>query len=222
MQPPRLLRYEFIIRLSQKILLASSNRDKFEEFQDLFRSYPEIELVPAQSILRNAENLQLAEKYQTYLENATAKARYANQGCHYPSLADDSGLEVESLKGRPGVRSHRYASPKANMTQDQANREHLLTEMKGSQNRSAQFVCTLVLVIEGVLLHAVGKMEGTLTEVARGTEGFGYDPLFVPNGHTQTLAEMSRSEKNRISHRAHALHELMRQVTALGIVIAKP
>src|SRR4051812_38179242 len=98
------------MRLSNKLVLATLNRDKYEEFKTLFSAYPDLELVMADQYLRNPEKLALVETYDTYLENALAKARLANQGSHYPTLADDSGLEVEALGGKPGARSHRYAS----------------------------------------------------------------------------------------------------------------
>jgi XTP/dITP diphosphohydrolase len=210
------------MRLSNKILLATLNRDKFDEFKSILSISPEIELVPAEQLIRNPDGLRLVENHQTYLENAIAKARLANMASHYPSLGDDSGLEVDALGGKPGVRSHRYAPPKARMSQDQANVELLLSELKSAKNRSAKFVCTLALVIEGVLLHSTGTLEGTLCESPRGTQGFGYDPIFIPKGHTKTLAEMSLTEKNAISHRTHALNQLMTQVKAHGIVFAKP
>jgi len=210
------------MRLSNKILLATLNRNKFEEFQSLFSAYPDIELIPAEQILRNPEGLKFAERHDTYLENAVAKARLANQGSHYATLADDSGIEVMALEGRPGPRSHRYASPKAGMSQDQANVELMLSELKGKTNRDARFVCTLALLIEGIMIHATGILEGTLIDTPRGTHGFGYDPIFIPNGSAKTFAEMTDGEKNTISHRAKALNELMTQIKGHGIVIAKP
>lgn len=210
------------MRLSNRVLLATLNRDKFEEFQELLSAYPEVELVRAEDLIRNPTGLQFAERHDTYLENAVAKARLANHASHYPSLADDSGLEVDALKGRPGVRSHRYATPKPRMSQDQANVELLLTEMKNSETRTARFVCTLALVIEGVLLHSTGILEGTIATAPRGAQGFGYDPVFIPKGSSKSLAEMTSVEKNAISHRAKALHDLMAQVKAHGLVFAKP
>lgn len=210
------------MRLSHTVVLATLNRDKYEEFKALLASYPDIELVRADQIIRNANGLKFAERHETYLDNAIAKARLANQGSHYPSLADDSGLEVAALDGRPGVRSHRYATPKAGVPQDQANRDYLLQELRGKSNRSARFVCSLAFLVEGILIQATGTLEGTITEAPRGTLGFGYDPLFVPKGLSQTLAEMTASEKNAISHRARALHELMAQIKAHGVVFAKP
>lgn len=210
------------MRLSNKILLATLNRDKFEEFRTLYSAYPDIELVMADQLLRNPQKLGLVETHDTYLENALAKARLANQGSHYPSLADDSGLEVDALGGKPGVRSHRYASFQAGLSQDQANIQKLMTELAGKPTRAARFVCTLVLLIEGIMIHATGVLEGTITDTPRGTNGFGYDPVFVPKGSSRTFAEMTDAEKNMISHRAKALHELMAKVKNHGIVVAKP
>lgn len=209
------------MRLSNQVVLATQNRDKFDEFKALFAAYPEIHLVMASEVLRNTEGLKFAEKHHTYLENAVAKARLVNQGTHYPSLADDSGLEVMALEGKLGVRSHRYAVPKAGVTQDQANNDLLMRELAG-KSRDARFVCTLVLLIEGILIHATGTLEGTIVDSPRGNQGFGYDPLFIPKGATKTLAEMSSGEKNAISHRAKALQDLMSQIKQHGIVFAKP
>lgn len=210
------------MRKSNQILLATLNRSKYEEFKTLFSAYPDIELVMADQFLRNPEKLALVENFDSYLENAVAKARLANQGAHYPSLADDSGLEVEALGGKPGVRSHRYAAPRAGLSQDQANNEKLLSEIAGKPSRSAKFVCTLALIIEGIMISGTGVLEGTITDTARGTNGFGYDPIFIPKGSSRTFAEMTDAEKNMISHRAKALHELMAKVKSHGIVFAKP
>ncbi len=210
------------MRLVNRIVLATTNRDKFEEFQSIFSGQSEVELLSADQIVRNADKLGFAERYDTYLENASAKARLANMGCHYPCLADDSGLEVQSLGGKPGVRSHRYASPKAGLTQDAANNERLLSELGRESSRNARFVCSLVLCIEGLTLTGMGTVEGTLLTEPRGNTGFGYDPLFVPKGATKTFAEMTAQEKNAVSHRARAVQALMEQVRTHGIVFAKP
>jgi XTP/dITP diphosphohydrolase len=210
------------MRLSNRVVLATLNRNKFEEFRSILKTYPEIELVPAEELLRNAENLQFVENYATYLDNAVAKARLCNLGTHYPSLADDSGLEVTALDGRPGPMSHRYAPPQPKKSQDQANVELLLKEIKSASLRSARFVCTVVLVIEGILIHSTGTLEGSIAEEPRGQLGFGYDPVFVPAGEKRTLAEMTAEEKNKISHRAKAIHQLMLNVKAHGISFAKP
>jgi XTP/dITP diphosphohydrolase len=210
------------MRLANKIVLATLNMNKFDEFRSILKAYPEIELVPAEQVIRNARNLAFVEHYDTYTENAIAKARLANQGAHYPCLADDSGLEVLALEGKPGARSHRYATPKAGVSQDQANVDLLLSELSRANTREARFVCQLALLVEGIMVQATGVLEGTITEKPRGTLGFGYDPVFIPKGSSKTLAEMTSEEKNAISHRALAVHELMKQVKSHGIVFAKP
>lgn len=216
------------MRLAKQLVLASNNVDKFKEFESLLKPYPGIELVRPTGLIRNADKIAAVETHSTYLENAIAKARLANQGCHYPSLADDTGLEVLALEGRPGVRSHRYAklAPQvggsSREAQDQANRDLLLKEMSSAANRSARFVTVLALIVEGILIHAEGVLEGTIATAPRGMGGFGYDPLFIPKDSQKTLGEMTEMEKNAISHRARAIEALMLQVQTRGIVIAKP
>jgi len=216
------------MRLSNKIILATLNRGKFEEFRTLFSAYPDIELGIASDYLRNPEKLALVETFNTYSENAIAKARLANQGAHYPTLADDSGLEVDILEGKPGVHSHRYASlPPAQpgqvgISQDQANIQKLLLALAAKPSRVARFTCTLALLMEGIMIQSVGTLEGTITDSPRGSNGFGYDSVFIPKGTSRTFAEMTDAEKNMISHRAKALHDLMAKVKAHGLVFAKP
>lgn len=214
----------FFMRASNRVVLASSNLHKFLEFRQLLLDFPEIELVPAHELLRNADKIGKVEQGLTYEENSAAKARLTNQGTHYPSLADDSGLEIASLEGRPGVRSARYALPRAGETQDQANIKKLMQELhnKRGDDRNAQFVCVLSLAMEGVLIHAKGVLKGRILDAPRGQGGFGYDPIFVPEGDTRTLAELDAAEKNRISHRARALQELLRQLQVRGMNLAKP
>jgi XTP/dITP diphosphohydrolase len=216
------------MRLSNKIVFASTNSEKYREFSALLKAFPEIELVPAVDLLVNPEKLGFVETHATYLENAFAKARLANQACHHPALADDTGIEVAALGGRPGLKSHRYATVNgqvaSRLAQDQANRDKLLEELRGkpASERSAKFVTSVALVIEGILSHASGELEGTILEAPRGAQGFGYDPIFVPTGSNKSLAEMTESEKNAVSHRAKAIQALMAQVKARGIVLAKP
>lgn len=216
------------MRESHLILLASTNHDKLIEFRALLRAeFPdtrELDIVLAEKVIRNAEKLAQVERYETYLENAMAKARHANMASHYPCLADDSGLEVEALNGQPGVRSHRYAIPKAGVSQAQANVDKLLGELKGRvmAQRNARFVCALALVMEGIMIHSTGILEGTIAEAPLGKGGFGYDPIFIPKGFSKTLAEMTEDEKNRISHRAVAFRDLAQQIRKLRIQFARP
>lgn len=210
------------MRVCNTIVLASLNPHKFLEFKDLFAQYPELEILSVEGLIRNPDKLDLVETHDNYLANSMAKARLANRASHYPSLGDDSGLEVAALDGRPGVRTRRYASPKPGQSQDQANIEKLLSELHGKSNRQARFVATLSLVIEGVSFSATGVLEGTIAEGPRGAGGFGYDPIFIPKGSQLTLAEMSATEKNSISHRGRAVQELMLMAKARGIQFAKP
>lgn len=212
------------MRTANTIVLASTNRHKFEEFVQLFRPYPGIVIAPANEYIRNADKLGLVETSDHYYDNAIAKARTCNHGCHYPSLADDSGLEVDALGGRPGPKSHRYAITQKGETQDEANIRKLLEELKSvpKEKRAARFVCHLALVMEGKLLHVVGTMEGTIADAPRGRDGFGYDPIFIPQGHTRTLAELGMEVKNKSSHRAAAIQNLMDEIKKQEIVLAKP
>ncbi len=212
------------MRAANTLVLASTNRHKFEEFSALFKAWPEIHLKPVQDFIRNSEKLGLVETSDHYSENAVAKARTCNQGCHYPSLSDDSGLEVDFLNGGPGVRSHRFAIPKAGETQDSANIKKLLEALKGvpTEKRTARFVCHVALVMEGKIIHAVGTLEGFISLEPYGNGGFGYDPIFIPKGQTKTLAELGSEMKNTISHRAQAVSHLMEELKRQEIVLAKP
>jgi XTP/dITP diphosphohydrolase len=213
------------MRASPHIVFASTNIDKFHEVTHLMEAHPGIRLVSPVGILRNADKIGLVENYATYLENSAAKARLVNQGCHYPALADDSGLEISALGGKPGIHSQRFVKlggyPSA-ISQSKANIDEVLKLMKEHTDRSARFVSVLTLIIEGVMLHGTGILEGSIAEAPRGEMGFGYDSIFIPKGEKRTLAEITFEEKNAISHRALALQQIMDQVKALGIQIAKP
>lgn len=157
--------------------------------------------------LREFENVDDAEENgQTYAENAIAKARFYAMATGLCALADDSGLEVAALGGGPGVLSARYAGENAS---DADRHEFLLTELLKitDPDRRARFVCVVAIVNAAgkVLNVAEGTCEGTITFSPRGAGGFGYDPLFIPDGYSQTFAELSEEIKNRISHRARAL-----------------
>jgi len=165
--------------------------------------------------LRDFENVGVAEENaDSYAGNAILKAQFYARatGMMAPgalALADDSGLEVEALGGAPGVRSARYAGEHAN---DADRRELLLSELAKteSDNRRARFVCAVAIASATgeVLSVSEGICEGSITFAARGSSGFGYDPLFVPDGYDQTFAELSDEVKNTISHRARALIRL--------------
>ena len=209
------------------LVLASSNRHKFEEFRILLTRHLDIQIAPMNQFIRNSEKLSLVETSDDYYGNAISKARACNLGCHYPSLADDSGIEVDALQGKPGVHSHRFAIPQAGQTQDQANNLKLLEALKntGPEKRTAKFVCHLILVMEGTLIHSVGTLEGTIADkirIGHESQGFGYDSLFIPKGYDQTLSELGWDVKNKISHRAVAVQGLINEIRTQEIVFAKP
>ena len=188
------------------LVLATRNRHKIEEIRTILRDLP-LEILT----LNDFPNCPLLlEDGLTLEENSLKKALAVHQYTKFPSLADDSGLEVFYLNGRPGVRSARYAGE--NATDDQ-NNEKLLKEMRGvaPRRRGAQFRAVLTLVEEGFREATEGICRGRLGESPRGTNGFGYDPIFLPEGFGGTYAELTSEEKNRISHRARAL-ENMREV----------
>lgn len=157
------------------------------------------------------------ENADTYAENAIAKAQFYARATAMPALADDSGLEVEALGNAPGVLSARYAGEDAT---DADRRNLLLSELAktGSENRRARFVCAIAVGdIHGNTLHlSEGICEGMIAVAARGDSGFGYDPLFVPEGYDRTFAELSDEVKNRISHRARALLNLRAALSVNG------
>ena len=160
-----------------------------------------------------------AETEETYAGNAVLKAKFYARATGMLALADDSGLEVEALGGAPGVISARYAGEHAT---DADRRALLLSELAktGSQNLRARFVCSIAVTADdGVVEVFNGTCEGRIIFEARGESGFGYDPLFIPEGHDQTFAELSDDIKNQISHRARALMKLR---TALSLTIQQP
>ena len=156
----------------------------------------------------------------TFAENALAKARDAAAATGLPSVADDSGLAVDALNGMPGVLSARWSGRHGD---DRANLELLLAQVGDvpDERRGAAFVCAAALVVPGgpeTVVH--GAWTGRLTRAPRGTNGFGYDPIFVPDGETRTSAELSADEKDAASHRARALQALLPHLRALGALIA--
>ncbi len=155
------------------------------------------------------------ETGETLLANATLKARAARALTRLAAVADDTGLEVDALGGRPGVRSARYAGPGAS---DRDNVRRLLADLAGVEpaRRTARFrtVCVVVLS-EGVEIAVEGVLEGRIVETPRGTEGFGYDPVFEATGQRKTLAELMPGEKNALSHRGRAVRALAERLIAL-------
>lgn len=184
-----------------RIFLASANPNKIQELREML-SPLEIEL---RSTLDIEENVEVVEDLPTLEGNALKKAKFWYQRTGIPSLSDDTGLEVDALGGGPGVYSARYAGPDATY---EDNVQKLLEEMKGVENRSARFRTVAALVGEEELLFE-GVCEGEIIRQPRGEKGFGYDPVFLPDGFGRTFAELNADEKNRISHRGRALHKLI-------------
>lgn len=187
-----------------KIVLATRNRKKLEELQRILNDI-KVTLLSMQDF----ENLEeIKEDGISFEENALKKARYVAQKTGLPAVADDSGLEVDALQGRPGVKSARYAGEHAT---DEENIKKLLMELEvvPADRRTARFVCYIALVFpEGKEYVFSGIINGIITEEPRGNYGFGYDPVFQPDGSDKTFAEMLPQEKDRISHRRKALEQL--------------
>lgn len=187
-----------------RILIATTNEGKVREITQILSQ-----------VFRNTKFISLSEldkvkepeeTGKTFLENALVKARYYYSIFRIPLVAEDSGLEVEALNGEPGIYSSTYAGP--NSTQKQLI-EKLLSKMRGVTNRNAKFVSTVVFMYEkDKYIFAEGRVKGRIAEEPRGTHGFGYDPIFIPEGYDKTFAELGDEIKNRISHRRNALLEL--------------
>jgi XTP/dITP diphosphohydrolase len=195
-----------------KILLASSNRGKLAEFQALAAAatgaIPAMELFPAFNSLPQFE-----ESAPTFAENAAGKAAYYSRFTELPVLADDSGLEVNALGGAPGVHSARYGGPGAS---DADKIQKLIGEMRGKtgDERAARFVSVLAVAQRGRVFAVTSDFaSGVLLDAPRGEGGFGYDPIFYVNELHKTFAELTREEKNRLSHRGKAFR---RMLAALG------
>lgn len=186
-----------------RIVLASRNAHKIGELR---RIAPDIEWVPMPEDLPDPP-----EAGDTFEANALEKARFVFERTGQLALADDSGLEVDPLGGRPGVKSKRY-SPEGT---DAANNALLLRELGDRPDRTARYRCVIALVGPGVERTAAGACEGAIGFVGRGSNGFGYDPYFVPAGSARTMAELSPAEKDAISHRGAAMQGLPRLIEGI-------
>jgi XTP/dITP diphosphohydrolase len=194
-----------------KIVLASGNAGKQREFSAL--------LAPLghELLLQSAFNIpSIEETGASFAANALLKAAHAAALSGLPALADDSGLEVDALGGRPGVHSARYAGAGAS---DEDNNRKLLAELAPVEDaaRTARYRCVLALVrgpADPAPLFADGSWEGRIARAPLGSSGFGYDPLFIPTGMECTCAELSAEHKNRLSHRGSAMHALQARMSA--------
>ena len=186
--------------MKKKFVFATNNAHKLEEVTAILGN--KIELLSMKDINCHADIPETADSLEG---NALLKARYIFENYQLDCFADDTGLEVEALNGAPGVYSARYAGDAHN---SEANMKKLLQDMEGIENRKAQFRTVFALIINGKEHLFEGIVKGEITKHRHGTSGFGYDPVFIPEGYTQTYAEMGNELKNKISHRALATNKL--------------
>ncbi|MFA6149846.1 MAG: RdgB/HAM1 family non-canonical purine NTP pyrophosphatase [Chitinophagaceae bacterium] len=183
----------------KELVLASGNKKKINELKEL------LDGLSVLSLNDIGFDQDIAEPYLTFKENALQKARTVFEYCNKNVLADDSGISVLALNNQPGVFSARYAGEN---TTDQENLDKLLDEMQGKENRKAFYTAVLCLIWDGVPHYFEGTCHGTLIDESRGSNGFGYDPIFIPNGYSETFGELSSEIKRSISHRAQAMKKL--------------
>lgn len=193
-----------------KILIATRNKHKVAEIREIL-SLGNCELLAADEVPGLPEDVE--EDSETFEGNALKKARTLRDASGLWTMADDSGLEVAALNGAPGVYSARYAGEPCDNAK---NNSRLLKELEGVSDRRARFRCVLALCApDGREWTLEGVCNGRIAECLSGTEGFGYDPLFIPDGHTESFAAMPPSAKNAISHRARALAAAQREWSSL-------
>lgn len=191
------------------IVLATTNEGKAQELRALLRDLP-VQLVTTADLF--GDTLTVSEDGATFEENAAAKARALCKATRMLALADDSGLEVDALDGRPGVRSARFAHDRATDAENNAALLRALEEGESSASRTARFRCVLALAspwADDDVRFAEGRVEGIIARDPRGSGGFGYDPLFLADeAGGRAMAELSEDEKNAISHRARAVRAM--------------
>ena len=199
-----------------RLVIASNNPGKLREFTALLAPFGIDAIAQRELDIADAE-----EPHVTFVENALAKARHASAASALPALADDSGLCVDALGGEPGVRSARYADQRGQhadrQTQDDRNNAKLVAALAQHGDRSAHYVCALVLIrnaLDPEPIIAMGVWPGQIIDAPRGTNGFGYDPYFLLSELGMTAAELDLDTKNRISHRALALRRLSEELAA--------
>lgn len=203
----------FINELHLKtVVIATQNEKKRVEIKEILKDVPGI-------LLRGIEDFpflpEIKEDGNTFRENAIKKATILTKACNTWAMADDSGLEIDTLKGRPGIYSSRYAGADAT---DKKNIEKVLSELRGipKERRTARFICSIALASPNQLFFVVeGRCDGFITNEPRGINGFGYDPIFYVPDYGKTLAELNPSIKNRISHRAKALEQFKERIIPL-------
>jgi XTP/dITP diphosphohydrolase len=205
--------------MKSRIVLATTNAAKLRELEALLSPW-QVEVL-AQSAFTSDS---VPETGLTFVENAILKARHAAARSGLPAVADDSGIEVDALQGRPGIYSARYAGPGAS---DADNLQRLLVELAGVQpdKRTARYRCALAYMrfeTDPAPIICQASWEGCILTEPRGTGGFGYDPVFRVAGIDLTAAELPAAEKNQLSHRGRALHMLVRELEASGALPRRP
>lgn len=192
-----------------KLIIASNNAHKVGEIKQILGSRFEEIL----SLREAGVSHETIEDGDSFMANSLKKAREIAEITGCAALADDSGLCVDALGGAPGIYSARYAGVDSAELRDRANCDLLLKNLTGISDKNAHFTCAIALVYpDGREVTAEGYIHGEIIDEFRGENGFGYDPLFLPKGYSRTVAELSESEKNSISHRANALAELLTKI----------
>lgn len=187
-----------------QLVAATHNQHKISEFQEMLKAKDLAVTIISPDTIRGFP--ELTENGNTFEENATEKAVQASKYADMAAFADDSGLEVTALNGAPGVFSARYAGEHAS---DADRIAKLLQEMNEKTDRSARFVCAIVLAYRGTVVATFrGEVTGRIAEAPRGDRGFGYDPVFIPDGYDKTFAELGEPVKETISHRARAFQKV--------------
>jgi len=189
-------------RMSAKktLVFATQNANKAKEIQGLLPSNYEVKTLADIGCTED-----IPEEQPTLEGNALQKAKYVYEKYKVDCFADDTGLEVESLNGEPGVYSARYAGPEKN---SEANMDLLLEKLNQKTNRNAQFRTVIALILDGKMYTFEGSVSGVIATKRQGNEGFGYDPIFIPNEGDRSFAQMPLEEKNKISHRGRAIRKL--------------
>lgn len=195
------------------LIIASKNQGKINEFKDLLQEYD----IEVKSLLDYEEIPDVEETGTTFHENAALKAKIIGDLLDCPVIADDSGLMIDALDGRPGVYSARYAGEESD---DEKNNLKVLKEMESvdEDKRSARYIAVLAFYRPGEeVIFREGYCEGEIIFGEHGKHGFGYDPIFIPKGYTKTMAQLKSYEKNIISHRAEALHQFKKWLNEHGL-----
>jgi|SRR5690625_141724 len=196
-----------------ELIIATKNKGKVQEFEKLLQS--DVNKISS-LVNKEDERFDVEETGTTFAENARLKAEKIANILQQPVIADDSGLVIDALNGEPGIYSARYAGEPTN---DVDNNEKVLREMKNTpvEKRTAQFVCVLALAIpREETKFFTGKCYGHIASLPSGTNGFGYDPIFIPEGYEQTMAELPAKVKNTISHRYHAIKKFQQYLHNIG------